>query len=151
MARPKKDNALKEAAGSYRADRDHRMNAGEPMPEIPKPPVALELRAAQIWQTSAAYLAKDKIAQPTDLYLLASYCQQMAYYLDCFETVSAEPTVVYSNGNEGAHPLTNPMNAALKNALSIASKMGFTPLDRAKMAPYFPKENDSVDPTDDLG
>lgn len=117
----------------------------------------------EIWTKLWQRKPEDLILLPVDYFPLSAYCEEMALYYRCRNFVKKNGLFYYPNkpkkdGEESkqqykvVHPEVAIGNNALKNAQSIASKLGLTPLDRKKLnTGSDEKKNEPKDPFADVG
>ena len=140
MGRNRKPTALKIHEGTFREDR---AIENEMMPAllvgIPSPPPFLSAIAKKEWRSVCGELLELDMLHRVDLPLLASYCQEMATYIEANKNLRKEGYVLSIERQDGSsycmpNPWASIKNKSLENALKIAGKFGFTPSDRSRIA-----------------
>jgi P27 family predicted phage terminase small subunit len=140
MARPKKPTKIKELQGTIRKCREdeNEMQVAQVV-EMPTAPSFLNEQGAKEWDLVTNELANIKMLHLTDLAVLAAYCNEMGTYHALAQEMGGNYTerTYDKDGKLRASkiaPKYKVMQAALQNALKIASQFGFTPSSRASLS-----------------
>lgn len=140
MARPKKPTKIKELQGTIRKCREdeNEMQVAQVV-EMPSAPSFLNEQGAKEWDLVTNELANIKMLHLTDLAVLAAYCNEMGTYHALAQEMGGNYTerTYDKDGKLRASkiaPKYKVMQAALQNALKIASQFGFTPSSRASLS-----------------
>lgn len=128
--RPPKPNALKLLSGSRHARDDE----PTPPPGTPKPPKHLAPAALAKWRALVPILREMRVLTVADGDMLAAYCVAWARWVDAETHLAAEGAVVMSPNNYGIPNAWLPIsNKALETMEKLASRFGFTPVDRNRI------------------
>ena len=140
MARPTKPNKTKELQGTLRKCRlpANEMQTAK-VEVLPNAPSFLNQEGADEWELVVGELSRIKMLHITDLSILAAYCNEMGTYHAIAKELGGNYTerTYDKDGKLRASkiaPKYKVMQAALQNALKLASKFGFTPADRASLS-----------------
>jgi P27 family predicted phage terminase small subunit len=140
MARPKKPTKIKELQGTIRKCREdeNEMQVAQVV-EMPSAPSFLNEQGAKEWDLVTNELANIKMLHLTDLAVLAAYCNEMGTYHALAQEMGGNYTerTYDKDGKLRASkiaPKYKVMQAALQNALKIATQFGFTPSSRASLS-----------------
>tara|TARA_R100001480_G_scaffold863_1_gene2542 strand:+ start:49 stop:519 length:471 start_codon:yes stop_codon:yes gene_type:complete len=140
MARPRKPTKIKEIQGTLQPCRQvaNEMQVAEVV-ELPNAPSFLNQEGADEWELVVGELSRIKMLHITDLSILAAYCNEMGTYHAIAKELGGNYTerTYDKDGKLRASkiaPKYKVMQAALQNALKLASKFGFTPADRASLS-----------------
>jgi len=140
MARPRKPTKIKEIQGTLQPCRQvaNEMQVAEVV-ELPNAPSFLNQEGADEWELVVSELSRIKMLHITDLSILAAYCNEMGTYHAIAKELGGNYTerTYDKDGKLRASkiaPKYKVMQAALQNALKLASKFGFTPADRASLS-----------------
>lgn len=138
--RPKKPTQIKKLNGTFREDRalDDEMMPSK-LSFAPSPPDLLSMRGKTLWASVCAELAELEMLHRVDLEQIAAYCSEMDGYWTTVSEIQDDGAVIRGVNKEGnpyviQNPLIGIKNTYLKNATAIASKFGFSPADRTKIA-----------------
>ena len=140
MARPKKPTKVKELQGTlqpYRTEKNE-MKVSEII-SMPSAPDFLNEQGAKEWELVTNELANIKMLHLTDLSVLAAYCNEMGTYNAIAQEMGGNYTerTYDKDGKLRASkiaPKYKVMQAALQNALKIATQFGFTPSSRGSLS-----------------
>lgn len=140
MARPKKPTKIKELQGTIRKCREdeNEMQVAQVV-EMPTAPIFLNEQGAKEWDLVTNELANIKMLHLTDLAVLAAYCNEMGTYHALAQEMGGNYTerTYDKDGKLRASkiaPKYKVMQAALQNALKIATQFGFTPSSRGSLS-----------------
>lgn len=140
MARPKKPTKIKELQGTIRKCREdeNEMQVAQVV-EMPSAPSFLNEQGAKEWDLVTNELANIKMLHLTDLAVLAAYCNEMGTYHALAQEMGGNYTerTYDKDGKLRASkiaPKYKVMQAALQNALKIATQFGFTPSSRGSIS-----------------
>ena len=140
MARPRKPTKIKEIQGTLQPCRQvaNEMQVAEVV-ELPNAPSFLNQEGADEWELVVGELSRIKMLHITDLSILAAYCNEMGTYHAIAKELGGNYTerTYDKDGKLRASkiaPKYKVMQAALQNAIKLASKFGFTPADRASLS-----------------
>tara|TARA_R110001599_G_scaffold97476_1_gene251351 strand:- start:2713 stop:3183 length:471 start_codon:yes stop_codon:yes gene_type:complete len=140
MARPKKPTKVKELQGTLQPCRTEKneMKVSEII-SMPSAPDFLNEQGAKEWELVTNELANIKMLHLTDLSVLAAYCNEMGTYNAIAQEMGGNYTerTYDKDGKLRASkiaPKYKVMQAALQNALKIATQFGFTPSSRGSLS-----------------
>lgn len=145
--RKRKDPTLKEAQGTYRADRDAKVNEDVPLGPMTAPLHLSEI-ARQHFATIANILEAQKRASPhyaEHVGLLATRLEQIAMYQ---AVLDVEGHAYDSKNAQGglmkrAHPAVSMLDNALRHAQSLLGELMLNPSAALKMASGHKAETDN--------
>jgi P27 family predicted phage terminase small subunit len=152
MSKPgvkKKPTALKKIKGTLRKDRTL---PNEMQPETislyPPAPVFLGDAATKEWELIIPQIVDLGILAKVDMAMITAYCIEWGTYIEAERQLQDEGRMTHAaNGTVMQHPLNNLKNAALKQAIKLATEFGFTPSSRTSIgAP----QKEKKDPFEEL-
>lgn len=135
----RKSKELKQAHGTYRADRN------KPAPEFDPGPISrpryLKGLARKEWDAVVPYLKAKKVITPVDISLAASYCQMFAFYMDAVADIEQRGSTIMVTSTTRTGRTDKPFaNPSVDNAIrfhaamvKVGTKLGLSPLDRPKI------------------
>jgi P27 family predicted phage terminase small subunit len=131
----KKPTALKKLNGTLRKSR---VLTDEVQPDLielyPEPPDILNEEARDEWRLVMPQLVELNIIAKVDMAMFTAYCIECGTYIHAQRVLNEEGMITSAaNGTLMQHPMNNIKNAALKNALKIATEFGFTPSSRTSI------------------
>lgn len=137
----KKSRQFHQLAGSLRQDR-HGNGGLQFPPATGTPPRWLSKVAKAEWKRVAPFLLEQGLLTETDTSVLAVYCNAFAGYLSCSKKVEQDGHVVlvesHTRTGSTSKPIRNPAVTLMldyqRAMLSAASKFGFSPYDRDRIA-----------------
>ena len=101
---------------------------------MPTKPAWLSPAASGEWDRVADNLVADGLISRVDADVLAIYCETFAEYLDVAATITREGRTSKSpSGRIVVNPAHRIYDKAAARLLRLSSKMGMTPLGRAKL------------------
>ncbi|HEX7852313.1 MAG TPA: P27 family phage terminase small subunit [Sphingobium sp.] len=157
--RKRKDPALKEAQGTYRADRDARVNEDVPIGPM-TPPLHLSEIACEHFARVAGILEAQKRSSPhyaEHVALLAQRLEQIAMFQCVLEmegvTCTSEAKVMAKDGvtvvshkiMKRAHPAVAMLSDAMRQAQSLLGEMMLNPSAALKLANGHKQEDGEFD------
>jgi len=134
--RKPKPIALKELAGTVRADR---VNATEPRFRIPermlRPPTWLGREAASVWSDLGHLLLNAGLFTVVDRYALAMFCVAAGRWIEAERAVaeSGGPVLVAESGSLYQNPWLHVANRAWGQMKKMLSEFGLTPAERSRL------------------
>jgi P27 family predicted phage terminase small subunit len=121
---------------------------------VKEPPYELTKGGLNLWDKLWQSKPKEIEFLSIDLFMVAAYCEEMALYYRCRRFVKKNGLFYYPNketkGGESkqqykvVHPEVAIGNNAFKNAQSLSSKLGLSPLDRKKLGGVVTSKNKNV-------
>ncbi len=137
----RKPASFHQLAGSFRADR-HTKSGLQLPPATGTPPRWLSKVAKQEWKRVAPFLVEQGLLTETDISVLAVYCNAFAGYLECRALVEEQGQIItvesQTRTGKTAKPIRNPAVTLMldyqRALLAAASKFGFSPFDRERIA-----------------
>jgi P27 family predicted phage terminase small subunit len=140
MGRNKIPTKIKELKGTAQPCRieKNEMQVAEVV-EMPQAPSFLNDDGAKEWALVTNELANIKMLHLTDLSILSAYCNEIGTYHAIAKELGGNYTErTYDKDGKLRASKVSPkykvMQAALQNAIKLASKFGFTPSDRASLS-----------------
>ena len=140
MARPKKPTKIKELQGTLQPCRQipNEMQVAEVV-ELPAAPNYFDEFAQKEWDVTTTELSRIKMLHIVDLSILSAYCFEIGTYHRIMDEMNGKFTerTYDKDGKLRASkiaPQYKIAQAALQNAIKLASKFGFTPADRASLS-----------------
>ena len=140
MARPKKPTKIKELQGTLQPCRQipNEMQVAEVV-ELPAAPNYFDEFAQKEWDVTTTELSRIKMLHIVDLSILSAYCFEIGTYHRIMDEMDGKFTerTYDKDGKLRASkiaPQYKIAQAALQNAIKLASKFGFTPADRASLS-----------------
>ena len=133
--RPRKPTALKQLAGTYRADRAPR---DEPKPSPlahDAPPITLEREGAELWRDMVDELRRLGLLTSVDRAALAAYCAAFQRIAEARRGMkrTGGPVVKDASGALRMNPWVRIEKAATETLTRIATEFGFTPASRPRL------------------
>lgn len=116
--------------------RKHRLNPGEPRPDIstPKPPAFLSAEALKEWNRITPELERLGIITVLDRLPLAVFCQVSADLAEAERQLHREGfTIQTANGGTKTHPLVGIVNMFQSMMQKFAVEFGMTPASRNRV------------------
>lgn len=134
MAQRKKTAVELKRAGTFRKDRHTPPTpAGDLLQTLPPPPFALSQVAAEVYTSEGQKLIEAGLLKSSDLYTLAQYANEVATYIRCTQETDAGALVVELHNKVTApNHYRKLAEAALKNSVSLADRLGLSPGARYK-------------------
>jgi len=139
MARPKKPTKIKELQGTLQPCRQipNEMQVAEVV-ELPAAPNYFDEFAQKEWDVTTTELSRIKMLHIVDLSILSAYCFEIGTYHRIMNEMNGKFTerTYDKDGKLRASkiaPQYKIAQAALQNAIKLASKFGFSPADRASL------------------
>ena len=140
MARPKKPTKIKELQGTLQPCRQipNEMQVAEVV-ELPAAPNYFDEFAQKEWDVTTTELSRIKMLHIVDLSILSAYCFEIGTYHRIMDEMDGKFTerTYDKDGKLRASkiaPQYKIAQAALQNAIKLASKFGFSPADRASLS-----------------
>lgn len=110
--------------------------SNRPMPVEPeikgsiKMPRTLTPAAKIVWKNVTGAMVKG-VFKPTDTYILAAYCEQVAAHDEAVAKIAQNGSVsVGSQGQEIVSPWVRIRNEAASKVVTLGAKLGLSPADR---------------------
>lgn len=125
--------------------RKHRLNPGEPRPDIsiPEPPAFLSAEALKEWNRITPELERLGIITVLDRLPLAVFCQVSADLAEAERQLHREGfTVATANGGTKTHPLVGIVNMFQTMLHKYAVEFGMTPSSRSRVKALKPETNE---------
>ena len=140
MARPKKPTKIKELQGTLQPCRQiaNEMQVSEVV-ELPAAPSYFDEFAQKEWDVTTSELSSIKMLHIVDLSILSAYCFEIGTYHRIMDEMGGKFTerTYDKDGKLRASkiaPQYKIAQAALQNAMKIATQFGFTPSSRASLS-----------------
>ena len=140
MARPKKPTKIKELQGTLQPCRQipNEMQVAEVV-ELPAAPNYFDEFAQKEWDVTTTELSRIKMLHIVDLSILSAYCFEIGTYHRIMDEMNGKFTerTYDKDGKLRASkiaPQYKIAQAALQNAIKLASKFGFSTADRASIS-----------------
>ena len=140
MARPKKPTKIKELQGTLQPCRQipNEMQVAEVV-ELPAAPNYFDEFAQKEWDVTTTELSRIKMLHIVDLSILSAYCFEIGTYHRIMDEMDGKFTErTYDKDGKlrasNIAPQYKIAQAALQNAIKLASKFGFSPADRASLS-----------------
>ena len=140
MARPKKPTKIKELQGTLQPCRQiaNEMQVTEVV-KLPAAPSYFDEFAQKEWDVTTSELSRIKMLHIVDLSILSAYCFEIGTYHRIMNEMNGKFTerTYDKDGKLRASkiaPQYKIAQAALQNAIKLASKFGFSPADRASLS-----------------
>ena len=107
--------------------------------ELPQPPAHFGKIATRVWVSIIPQLQDVGILETVDLPQLEMYCTNVEIYEKCSAIIKkAGLTIVFTNKNGHSYTAEHPALRSMNNAISLcgklATKFGFDPAARTKVA-----------------
>lgn len=146
--RPPEDEAVKEARGTKRRDRD-RGDAPQVEAAILPPPDHLTDRAAKEWKRLMPMLTRAGLFTALDSAALEAHCVAYDLSVQALKQLGLEPELVIElpNGFSQANPLLGIIASQQKAAADFGARFGLDPASRSKLRvqkPKAPEEKNKV-------
>ena len=149
----KKSKSLKAIQGTLRSDRDITPKASQvDRSEFPDPVIKLNENAQYFYDLTVDHLNDASVLYPVDAMLLSVLAKNIEIMVQAADEIQDLDDVV-QEFDSGATNITGTFTAferAVKNVLTLSSKLGLSPADREKLMSFSNIKNDLVDPYDQL-
>jgi P27 family predicted phage terminase small subunit len=130
----RKSNQQKRNSGTFRPDREKKVDPTGLLQELPMPPWELSDAALRIYIDEGNELILQGILKPSDIRLLAMYCTEVATYIELMAAAQSEGIVIeLPNGISTSNAHRKAAESALKNSSALADKLGISPIGRARL------------------
>jgi len=149
----KKSKSLKAVQGTLRGDRDITPKASTiDRSEFPEPVLTLNERAQFFYDLTVDHLNSASVLYAVDAMLLSVLAKNIDIMVQAADQIQDLDDVV-QEFDSGATNITGTFTAferAVKNVLTLSSKLGLSPADREKLMSFSNLKKDADDPYDKL-
>jgi len=128
---PKTSKELKKLRGTYRADREKSVAAGERLAEAPSPPDTLSRGAKKEWTALAGVLVELGTVCRGDLRAFEQLCETLATANALQAVIEAEGVLIKTGtGSFKTNPAQRSLETARNQATRLFTEFGLTPKAR---------------------
>jgi P27 family predicted phage terminase small subunit len=133
VGRPAKPSALKDVAGTSRADRRNDKEPEFDLLDDISPPVHLSEASAAVWRQVAPMLRRGKLLTAADVIALEMLCDSVADYREARRQRGDDLTQATPKGGQQLNQLLIAQQMSSKRAEAFMAKFGMDPASRTRL------------------